>query len=384
VLKVKELNDYAQFSGLQTQWNEVLSKSNSNNVFLTWEWLSTWWKHFGKDRELAILLAMDNGEIVAAAPLMRSNYDLLGFKFKKMEFLGAEHTDVRNFILTNPNDDCIKLFLNYLCATEWDFLEFRDIPENRELAGSLRKVFWRSLLSSERVSNICFYIPLYDSVEEFNKTLGGDMRRSLRRRMKRLREQYDVTFEQFDSVKSAEEGVKELVYLHQKKWKSKGQEGSFGRDPRFAGFLRDIAKAFSENGWLNLSFLKADGEAVSAALCFEYNRVMYYYHPGYDPAFAKFGVGNLLLMHLIEEAIGKGMQTFDFLHGVEPYKKEWTSLSYNNLEFGCKRNHILPILYDKVIRSKEYDWIKNSDSEYLRKIKINVRKSFPSLYAALS
>jgi hypothetical protein len=43
---------------------------------------------------------------------------------------------------------------------------------------------------------------------------------------------------------------------------------------------------------------------------------------------------------------------FDFLHGTEPYKRSWTPLSFNNLEFGCTRNRLLPVIYDKVIRSE--------------------------------
>ncbi len=221
MLRIKELNDYGQFAELRKQWNDVLSKSDDNNVFLTWEWLSTWWRHFGKNRKLAILLVEDGEKIVAAAPLMYSNYDLFGFKLRKMEFLGAEHTDYRNFILTERKEECMKLFLKYLSTLDWDFLEFRDIPEIHEPAASLRKVFGKSLLQNERVSSTCFYMPLYASVDDFSKTLDGDMRRSLRRRMKRLKEEHNVTFERPDDVDSVEQGIKAFVDLHQKRWSSK-------------------------------------------------------------------------------------------------------------------------------------------------------------------
>ena len=383
MLEITELNDYEQFIELRKEWNSVLAKSENNDLFLTWEWLSTWWKHFGNERELKILLAKDDKKIIAAAPLMCSNYKILGFRLRKLEFLGAEHTDYHNFILTERKGKCLKLFLKHLSKIDWDFLEFRDIPETPECDLYLRKIFGKKLLQNERVSSVCYYIPLCGT-NECSQEIDGDMRRNLRRRMRRLKEKYNVTFERQDEVSSVEQGVKTFVELHQKKWFSKGQQGSFGEDPKFKDFIIEVSKLLAENKWLNLSLLKADDTPISAGLCFEYNNVTYYYHPGYDPAYSKFGVGNLLLMHLIEQASQKGMAKFDFLKGAEPYKSTWTAHFRNNLEFGCTQNHLLPVLYDKIIRSEEYNWIKNSNSEYLRKLKSTVRKVFPSLYAALS
>ena len=99
MLKAKEVNDYSEFAELRSQWNHVLGNSEDNNVFLTWEWLSTWWRHYGKGRELVRLLALEEENILAVAPLMFSSYEFFGFKLKKLEFLGAEHTDYCNFIL---------------------------------------------------------------------------------------------------------------------------------------------------------------------------------------------------------------------------------------------------------------------------------------------
>ena len=33
------------------EWNNILKKSNNNNIFLTWEWLSTWFKYFGTNKK---------------------------------------------------------------------------------------------------------------------------------------------------------------------------------------------------------------------------------------------------------------------------------------------------------------------------------------------
>jgi CelD/BcsL family acetyltransferase involved in cellulose biosynthesis len=386
MLIIREVNEYDQLMELQEQWNDVLGKSEDNEVFLTWEWLSTWWRHYGKERELMILLAEDGEKIVAIAPLMRSRYTLplFGLGLRKIEFLGAEQTDYRNFILTEKKAESIRLFLKYLNKLNWDCLEFKNIPETAESISTLRLILGKTQMQNEKVSNTCFYTPLCVSWDAFLKGKSGGMKRSLRRRMKRLEEEYNVAFRRQDDINSVQQGIEIFVHLHQKRWNSKGFQGSFGTDPGFRDFLLDVSKRFAERKWLNLSLLTADDEPVSAALSFEYNNTLYYYHTGYDPAYSKFGVGNLLIMHLIEESIQKGMAKFDFLAGAESYKRSWTPLNRNNLEVGFVQNRLLPIVYDRITRSEEYDWIKNSNNEYLRKLKVIARTRFPSLYEALS
>jgi hypothetical protein len=48
-----ELNE---FQSLEDRWNITLKDSPSKTIFSTWEWLSTWWKHFGEGKKLVILL----------------------------------------------------------------------------------------------------------------------------------------------------------------------------------------------------------------------------------------------------------------------------------------------------------------------------------------
>ena len=48
-----------EFFSLEQEWNRVLEESSSMNVFLTWEWLSTWWEFFGKKSQLWVLVARD-------------------------------------------------------------------------------------------------------------------------------------------------------------------------------------------------------------------------------------------------------------------------------------------------------------------------------------
>ena len=49
----------------------------------------------------------------------------------------------------------------------------------------------------------------------------------------------------------------------------------------------------------------------------------YYYIGGFDPSRARLSPGTIMIGHAIEEAIGAGARTFDFLRGREAYKYAW-------------------------------------------------------------
>ena len=67
-LTVETVTDALGFAALQQEWDRLLQSSDSDGLFLTWEWLYTWWKHLAGDRELSILTVRCEGELVALAP----------------------------------------------------------------------------------------------------------------------------------------------------------------------------------------------------------------------------------------------------------------------------------------------------------------------------
>src|SRR4051794_24198324 len=54
------------------EWDSLLHSSVSDVVFLTWQWQSTWWKHFGSCEGCSLhllILRDERGALVGLAPL---------------------------------------------------------------------------------------------------------------------------------------------------------------------------------------------------------------------------------------------------------------------------------------------------------------------------
>jgi len=347
MLKLCIIEDFDEFEKLRRNWNLVLQRSPDNNIFSTWEWLWCWWKHFGNRRDLKLMMVKENGEVVGFAPFMVSNYIFkrLG-KLRKVEFIGSPHADYNNFILLKKEVRYVKLFLDGLMEySDWDLLDLRDVCEESVSAELLRKLYnEKSLALKFRNGTLCPYIRLPNSIDSFIQSLSRNMRRNLRKRMRKLSKKYRVEFKNQHNFDSVDEAMKIFFKLHQKRWKFKGEPGAFSSED-FRNFHIEIANIFNENGWLDLHFLTVDNIPVAAAYTFNYNLKKYGYLTGFDPTFRKYGVGNLLKLHLIEECIRKGFKEYDLTRGFEPYKTDWAINIRKNFDVILTRKGLFAKMY---------------------------------------
>src|SRR5512135_1071114 len=104
MLLIEEIAETRGFKSLANKWNDLLSQSESDNIFLTWEWVFHWWQVYGNGKELCVLVVKDqHGDMVAIAPLYsRTRTAFGGLSVKEMRFLGTGEDvspDYLNFII---------------------------------------------------------------------------------------------------------------------------------------------------------------------------------------------------------------------------------------------------------------------------------------------
>lgn len=299
---------------------------------------------------MRILLARDKEKTLAIAPLMRTKYHFLHFgNLVKIEFIGCPQSDYNNFILINKETECLKLFFDCLIEhNDWDCLELREISEITASVDVLRKLAFENSLGKleERQISICPYMSLPDSTDVFMSGLKGDMRRNLRRRMKRLSEKFRVEIKTQNDFDSIEEAMAAFYKLHQKRWRTQGVSGVFA-NKELRDFHINVARLFNEKGWLGLYFLTANDDPIATIYSFDYRQKKYEYLTGFDPDYSKYGVGNLLRLHIAKDCIRNGFKEYDLMRGGEPYKAKWHTQSRKNLEIR---------LFHRGLFAKIYGW----------------------------
>jgi CelD/BcsL family acetyltransferase involved in cellulose biosynthesis len=349
--RINELNDF------ETEWNQLLSHSLDNNPFLTYEWLTSWWKLYGKGRTLKLFTANSSeGETSFIAPIMYSTYRRFGLKLRKAEFVATPDSDYHTFLVTNYQEatkainPLIESIMEDLSDT--DSFVLGEVPEDSYTAKLLENVNVDGVGTNRSVINSCPYVALPNNHEIYLQTLGSNMRRNLKIWEKQALKDYRVEFVKYDEIGTVKEAMKIFFELHQKSQKAKGNCGVFS-DGVNRSFHTDVANAFAEKGWLALFFLTFNDKPVSAVYSYEYNGKLYAYLCGFDPEYARYRPGHLAFKNLIKYGIGKKLKEFDFLRGDEEYKSRWGTMVRNNFEFRIPK---------RGLKSKFYNWTTNSRS----------------------
>jgi len=351
-MRITEVNRFSDFIALEERWRKVLQQS-SHTIFQTWEWLSTWWRYFGNGKRLLILLAEENEEIVGIAPLMYSVYTKSGARQGVIEFIGAGHSEYNDFILTDKSKKSIHMFFDYLnnLTDNWSCAKFADIVEKRGQFSPLRQISDKMLLG--RTSLI---LALPKSYEGLLYSVKGRDKKDFKRNLRRLDENgFKVDLVDYSSETLLTKGMNTLFDLHQKRWRSKGGFRGMFAEQNFRDFSLNIAKCFSQEGWLGLYCLELSGKPAAAILGFKYLSTYYLYISGLDPIYCKYSIGNLLYWLVMPRFIQEELVEFDFGIGTDAYKRQWNPIEKRAINFICLRRDDFAIskywLYEKYYKA---------------------------------
>ena len=333
---IRAVTSLEEFKGLAQAWEQLLRTMPGHSLFLTWEWLYIWTKHFLGDRRLWILLMLDNQErLVGIAPLYLRTTRAQGLiPFRELGFLGSDTETIYSSYLDVIADQkqkraVLQGLYRYLfndVRGDWDVLTFSEIPAESSTIDLWNELFDEAGKVGEIVSaTSCPVIRLPGDLGTYRAGLGRSRRYTLQRKMKRL-QGGRIEYSRAKSPAEVDTTLEWVMTLHQRRW-STGPSGVVFASERRKGFHREIVKVLSERGWVNIDLLQRDDQLLAAIYGFIYHGVYYSYMPGFDPAaiFSHASPGLLLLNHRIEQAICEGEHTVDLLMGAQPYKLEWSN-----------------------------------------------------------
>ena len=333
---IRVITEPREFESLSGIWDSLLQRDDhDNSIFLTYEWISTWWKHFGEGKKLNILVLENERQIIGIVPLMKVEYQIGPFKLHTLEGIGAISN---NYIaLTSPENEqaMVAAFLSYVheklgrLVVKLDF-----VPRESSFLSEIRKqtpLFCNRLVFQERVAALAPHIFLHGTWEEQFRSLSHNRRSVIKRALLAMEKDSRVVEFQECPPHNINDTLTKFFDLHKMRWKSTGYRELFA-DLRVKEFYRDISSCFADKGWLHISQLTVDGELASSVFSFVYNRRFYAVTIARDLKYSKYSTGHVHIMHILKAAIAKNLREFDFFRGLEPYKFYWTKLAKRQME----------------------------------------------------
>jgi CelD/BcsL family acetyltransferase involved in cellulose biosynthesis len=341
MIEVHEVRNELKFEDLAPAWSELFARAADANIFLSHEWLYTWWASYRPRAGLRLLLAEKDGRLLGIAPLMLSREWRFGMPVRVLRFIGdgTAETDHIGFVLDREQRSAVlRRFVDAVDALRWDVAEFNHIPE--PIDSSMEFVDLASerwLVSIKKV--LCPRSTLPSTYEALLAAMPARFRTALRSTRRRLGERFRIEFGVHGDLADLPDALEALFANHASRWHAKGQGGVF-TDTRKRNFYQMLSRRLLERGWLRFYFLKLDGRIVAQEYCFAHDGTVMLLQEGFDYALAKENVGNVLRSMVFEALIGEGVRTYDFLAGDSRHKRNWANELPSDLCVFCTRRSI--------------------------------------------
>lgn len=334
---------------IEKDWRELQARSSNINVFQTFEWVETWWKHFGAGRDARVLFAWNDRKPLLALPLEAGSRKLAGMAVKRLSLLGADRlATCHEPLFAEPSagriHECFDAVFEGIPG--WDYLELKKIPQESPLIEELRLLAGRHDLQLVEIPYKKYpYVTLTGDFESFMESPDRrSLKRNLRKYARRLEREGHVRV-LFPTDGELDGSIEDLVRLSRRGWKY-----SSGLDPFHAApnrdYFRELLPLFHKRKMLSLTMLELGGEKIAAVLCFSLRGRMYGYYKTFDDAHRKLSPDRVTLAHTIERAFSQRMCEMDFSEGEEDFKLQWTraSLPYSEVYMLNRRSPRLPLL----------------------------------------
>ena len=302
------LRSFEEFRG---EWEEILSVSPANTLFLTPQWQQVWWETFGDGKAMAGFFLGSTDEVMGIAPLARSGTTL--------SFVGNTDTVDYNDFMIAPGYETVffDTLLDSMEEQQCSTLNLLSLRENSSTLAYLpdlaRRRGYRVVVEEEDVAS---GLELPSTWEEYLSGLSKKDRHELRRKFRRLESSANWRWYGLHDPDQVAARVDDFISLMRRS----NQDKDRYMTPERKKFFHHVIQRMAQLGLLRLYFLEIDDQPVATSLCFDYASSRLLYNSGYDPEFGYYSVGLLLNALCLQEAIGQGMKYFDFLRGAEAYK----------------------------------------------------------------
>lgn len=345
-----------ELSGLVADWDRLAG----GVPFRGSDWLLAWWRHYGEagaDR-LCVLGCWEDGASGAGGALV-GLWPLYGRRGPLGTVLrplggGEVCSDYLGILCAAGHEEAVgRALAAYLSQTQsqaranpgadapprWDLLELeaQDAADGA-LAAVLRSLSGRGHLLSARPGPRWWRIELPADYAGYLQQVSRSHRTQLRRAERRATE-LGIELEAARDEAGRARAFHVLAELHARRRRQLGDAGAFA-SARFRAFHDEVSGRLMRRGAAWLSTLSRDGRALAAMYALVGDGVFYAYQSGLDPDALDLEPGRLMLIRLVQEAIGRGASAVDLLRGDQPYKAHFRAVPRDSRDVLVAHRHL--------------------------------------------
>jgi CelD/BcsL family acetyltransferase involved in cellulose biosynthesis len=317
MFKIEVIDNIQDIYSLQSEWDNVVNESPDSSIFQTYEYITTWWKHFGGKQKLNVLIIRDRNEsVISIIPF----YQKKKKGFKVYMLVGDDYADYIHIASRiNPNQLAKVLYKYLKDDKDWHWVEFNGVVK-----GSVTDRFVNELSRKQFkkiVDKTVHFAPLLNvsnDWEVYYNEIDKKTRKDVEYNKRRLNKIGQLTVR---DIQDEEIDICLIDFFAMHKHRYANEETiSIFENKKNRDFITELTKTLAKKKWLHFSKLTLADETLSMHLGFLLKNKFYYYLPVFNDKYSKYSSGKILLLELIRESFNKGHRNFDFMAGKEKYK----------------------------------------------------------------
>jgi CelD/BcsL family acetyltransferase involved in cellulose biosynthesis len=329
-LVVRALDSWSEVEAYRSQWTELVERARFSAVFQTYEWNAAWWRAFGEGHTLNVLLCLRGDTLVGVAPMMIRSDTKRG-RAREICFIGCpnDSSDYLDFIIDSDTPEALDELTDALReqlgpAGVIHLSHFpTHSPNYRALLGRLEGTGARFLVEDHQPA------PCRKLGDEPADRKAAN-KASLRRRYNYFRKNGELRFHRCHEQEEILGWMDDFFRQHVERRAMTHAPSQF-LDPRQQAFFRDLVGGMLAGGWLRFDVVLFNDRPLAFHLGFEYRGRFIWYKPTFDVSFRDRSPGEVLMKFLLEDAIERQLEEFDFTVGSEPFKYRFANeVRYND------------------------------------------------------
>ena len=324
----RTLHSFDDAEPYHAAWNELVRRSGAD-IYQTFEWCRTWWRHYGEGRRINLLLCFSGDDLVGVVPAFTEALWLGPARIRIAKLIGADFSlqlcnlpvmqdaldavvshAIRHFI---GNGKCDVFLLGPLSG-----------PAARmdEIVNAGRKEY--DLVASAVClgDSISTRFELPENFETYQDLIGSRQRGNYNRSWQQFSKNHKVEADTVMEFADVRREFDAFQSIHEEQWAAENKLGHFGDWPKSAEFNRELVECFGKLGMVRFFRILADGEVACSQYCFRFRETNYWRLPGRAcrPGWEKFSLGKMGLIRMIEASLTEGLSVVEGGRGHYDYK----------------------------------------------------------------
>jgi CelD/BcsL family acetyltransferase involved in cellulose biosynthesis len=310
------INTNDDFKKIKDEWDNLFAESKSSQPFQCFYWNYIWWKHFGNNRELAIITVHENEKLVGIGPFMITKR--LGHP--QIEPIGGSVP--ASLLIENDREDIAELIAIQLSNSYPKGLihiPYYAVGNNgiNIFMATLTTIGWTE---SRWVRDLSHYVSENNGFSNYMAGKSKNTRHTLKRERNRLEKSTPTELVHICHTALNEDCVERISKIQIQSWLSRRGQLSLN-----SPFYKEVLPALAQTNNAEIFIYTQNGEDISFLLNLYSSNICYGLFTGFVENKAHLSPGKMLMMDNLNQVFDRGNIVYDFLFGDAEYKRFWAN-----------------------------------------------------------